>query len=200
MSMVYADETSLTTMGARDRQFNRTVSDTELVAQICQRDERALGILYDRYSTLVYINALRITHDRAVAEEVMQDVFQAIWWVASSFLVDGTVKAWLLGIVRHRAIDATRVRNYQLHTAAVAFHERYVTSSTGRTDDVAEALTVREALTAVPSIQRQVIELAYYGGLTRAEIAIHLGVPVGTVNSRLRLGLLKLRTLLQTSL
>lgn len=191
---------SATTTGPRDHPLSSSASDTLLIAHICQRDERALGVLYDRYGTLVYTIALRITHDRAVAEEVVQDVFQAVWQAAGGFQVEGTVKPWLLGIARHRAIDATRVRNYQAHTTAVAFDEQYIISSIGRTDDVADALTIREALATVPPIQRQVIELTYYSGMTRAEIAIHLGEPVGTVKTRLRLGLLKLRTLLQPSM
>jgi RNA polymerase sigma-70 factor (ECF subfamily) len=194
------EENSAPTPGPKDSPFSNSASDNLLIAHICQRDERALGVLYDRYGTLVYTIALRITRDRAVAEEVVQDVFQAIWQAAGGFQVEGTVKPWLLGIVRHRAIDATRVRNYQVHTTAIAFDEQYIISSIGHTDDVVDALTIREALAAVPPIQRHVIELAYYGGMTRAEIAIHLGEPVGTVKTRLRLGLLKLRTLLQPSL
>ncbi len=94
----------------------RVPSDAFLIRQICQRHEPALGILYDRYSRLIYTVALRITGDQSIAEEVVQDVFSAVWKTAESFHADGNVKSWLNGITRHRAIDTTRVRNFRAQT------------------------------------------------------------------------------------
>ena len=81
------------------------LSDSSLIARIFQRDEQALGFLYDRYDRLVYTIALRITNDRAAAEEVVRDVFQGVWQSAGSFQPGGSVSAWLIGSARHRAID-----------------------------------------------------------------------------------------------
>jgi RNA polymerase sigma-70 factor (ECF subfamily) len=175
--------------------------DEELLALVLRRQEAALGALYDRYGRLVYTIALRITGDRQTAEEVVQDVFQNVWQSAGGFQASaGTFSGWLMSIARHRAIDITRskrerartreqVLDFELPTADDAGLDRAVTQQMLR-----EA--VRSALDTLPANQRQAVELAYYGGLTRAEIAQRLGEPLGTVKTRLRLGLLKLRDLL----
>jgi RNA polymerase sigma-70 factor, ECF subfamily len=179
--------------GAADGALRASVSDSSLLARICRCDEQALGLLYERYGTLVYTIALRITRDRAVAEEVVQDAFQAVWQSAASFQIGGNMAAWLSGIARHGAIDATRARGYRAHARAVEFDDANVAQSSEHIDGRADALTMHEALQALPAKQREAIELAYYGGLTQAVIAARLGTPVGTVNSRLRLGLVALR-------
>jgi RNA polymerase sigma-70 factor (ECF subfamily) len=164
-----------------------------LLARICQRDEQALSLLYDRYATRVYTIALRIMQDRMIAEEVVQDVFHAAWQSAGSFQLGGNTAAWLSGITRYRAIDAMRARGYRIHARTVEFDDAHVAQSSGYTDGSADALTVRAALQALPTKQRETIELAYYGGLTRSVIAACLGEPEGTISSRLRLGLSRLR-------
>jgi RNA polymerase sigma-70 factor, ECF subfamily len=179
--------------GAADGSLSASVRDAILLARICQRDEQALGLLYDRYGTLVYSIALRITHDRAVAEEITQDVFHAIWRSVGGFQIGGNAAAWLSGIARHRAIDATRARGYRMHARTVGFDDANIAHNSGHIDGRADALTLHAALRALPTKQREAIELAYYGGLTRAGIAAQLGAPIGTVNSRLRLGLVALR-------
>lgn len=178
------------------------LGDDELLALIAARHEAALGALYDRYIRLIYGLALRITGDRQTAEEVVQDVFQSVWQTAGSFQPGlGKASAWMTGIARHRAIDATRskrersrAREQALPTSIPldegSLPERAVTQRLERDQ-------IRAALGTLPSNQRQAIELAYYGGLTRNEIAESLGEPVGTVKTRLRLGLLKLRDLLR---
>lgn len=176
--------------------------DDELVALIAQRQEQALGAVYDRYARLVYVVALRITGDRLTAEEVMQDVFQNIWQSAAGFQsTSGAFSSWLMGITRHRAIDAMRSRRERARS-----REQELTPdiSGGATSDSPEQEVdrrllreqVRAALAELPTSQRQAVELAYYGGLTRSEIAESLGEPLGTIKTRLRLGLLKLRDLL----
>jgi RNA polymerase sigma-70 factor (ECF subfamily) len=173
-------------------------ADEELVGRVLRREESALGAIYDRYGRLVYTIALRITGDREAAEEVMQDVFQAVWQGAGSFQAGGSFAAWLTGIARHRAIDLTRSRRYRARARESTLDE-YATGG----DTPAEALVLRtvvqEALQELPQPQRQAIELAYYGGLTHVEIAGRLGEPVGTVKSRMRLGLTRLRDLLRTA-
>jgi RNA polymerase sigma-70 factor (ECF subfamily) len=178
------------------------VSDEELMALVLRRQEAALGALYDRYSRLVYTVALRITGDRETTEEVMQDVFQNVWQAAASFQPGvGAFSSWLLGITRHRSIDVTRSKRERGRAREQTFGDAPPPGAESTVDlEVDQRMlreTVRTALGALPTSQRQAIELAYYGGLTRAEIAERLNEPLGTVKTRLRLGLLKLRDLLQ---
>jgi RNA polymerase sigma-70 factor (ECF subfamily) len=175
--------------------------DDELLALIACGDEPALAILYDRYSGLVYTIAMRVTGDRQTAEEVMQDVFQGVWQTAGSYQTGrGACAAWLVGIARHRAIDATRSKRERARTREQTIERPGFAETTGAPDpeltdlDLREA--VRTALDALPPAQRQAVELAFYSGLTRVEIAERLGEPLGTVKTRMRLGLLKLRDLL----
>jgi RNA polymerase sigma-70 factor, ECF subfamily len=172
-------------------------SDTALLMQVQQRDEHALRLLYDRYGRLVYTIALHITGDKLLAEEVVQDAFYAIWQSAASFQLDRSARAWMIGIVRHRAIDAVRTRQYRARA-------RETVLTTSATMDVLtlpdEQLqirvlgqVVRDALTKLSVTEQQIIGLAYYGGFTGMEIASRLQLPLGTVKSRLRNALIKLR-------
>jgi RNA polymerase sigma-70 factor, ECF subfamily len=160
-----------------------------------------LSAIYDRYGRLVFTIALRITGEREAAEEVMQDVFQAVWQSVGSFQPGGSFAAWLAGIARHRAIDLTRSRRYRARARESALEE--YTAGDAAWDAPADALVLRTivqaALNELPPPQRQTIELAYYGGLTHVEIAGRLGEPVGTVKSRMRLGLTRLRDLLRAA-
>jgi RNA polymerase sigma-70 factor (ECF subfamily) len=176
--------------------------DDELLALVARGDEAALGAVYDRYGGLVYTIALRVTGDRQTAEEVAQDVFQGVWQTAGSYQAGrGACAAWLVGITRHRAIDAMRSKRERARTREQTIEVGGFAETTGAPDpqmsdfDVRDS--VRSALDTLPPPQRQAIELAYYGGLTRVEIAERLGEPLGTVKTRLRLGLLKLRDLLR---
>lgn len=178
-----------------------SATDEELMALVLRRQEAALGAIYDRYIRLVYAVALRITGDRETAEEVVQDVFQNVWQAAGSFQPGvGSFAAWLLGIARHRAIDATRSKRERARAREQTLDDfRPTGEEVSLEREVDQRLlrdTVRAALDTLPANQRQAIELAYYGGLTRAEIADRLNEPLGTVKTRLRLGLLKLRDLL----
>lgn len=173
-------------------------SDIELVARLRRRDELALGMMYDIYHRLVYAIALRITGAHEAAEEVTQDVFQTVWVSIDSFRLDASLPAWLVGITRHRAIDHTRTRRFRARNYEQQLDDRRC-SEPG--DGSAEALVLREAIRAaldgLPAPQRQALYLAFYGGMTHAEIADQIGQPVGTVKSRIRLGLLRLRESLE---
>ena len=171
--------------------------DETLLGLIRSRDEHALHSLYDRYSRLVYSIALRITGDACSAEEVTQDAFQAVWQRASQFRPSaGSVQAWLSAIVRHRAIDEVRSRWHRAQQMEInldtlpdlqgAMERGWEHLSLMRAD-------LAEALANLPVKQRQAIELAFYGGLTSPEIASRLDESVGTIKSRLRLGLARLR-------
>lgn len=179
-----------------------SLRDDDLVSLVAQRHEAALGAVYDRYGRLVYTVALRITGDRQTAEEVVQDVFQNVWQAAGTFQPGmAAFSSWLLGITRHRAIDATRSKRERSRSREqeLTFDMPVTTSAP---DDVVGMRLLRDdirtALDELPNNQRQAIELAYYGGLTRAEIAERLGEPIGTIKTRLRLGLGKLRDLLRS--
>lgn len=176
--------------------------DDELLALIASGDEPALGVIYDRYSGLVYTIALRVTGDRQTAEEVMQDVFQGVWQTAGSYQAGrGACAAWMVGIARHRAIDVSRSKRERARNREQTYDQDGFAETTGAPDpgltdlDLREA--VRAALDTLPPSQRQAVELAYYSGFTRVEIAERLGEPIGTIKTRLRLGLLKLRDLLR---
>jgi RNA polymerase sigma-70 factor (ECF subfamily) len=188
------EPTRLTTGRARP---GGAPADEELIARVSWREEPALGEIYDRYNRLVYSIALRIVGDRESAEEVVQDVFQAVWLSAGSFQPSGSFSAWLIGITRHRAIDATRSKRYRARAREDLLDD---TRLAGAGESAADTLmlrsVVRAALEQLPHSQRQAIELAYYGGLTHNEIAVRLGEPVGTIKSRMRMGLMKLRELL----
>jgi RNA polymerase sigma-70 factor (ECF subfamily) len=175
-----------------------TLADHNLLLRIGVRDERALAALYDRYSGLVYTLALRIVGDRDLAQEVLQDVFWQCWQGAGQYdQTRGRVAAWLMGIARNRAVDLLRSRQHQARLRegeALALPD-----DRGRLvqQDSSEAVllrqVVRDALTALPTAQRQTIELAYYDGLTQAEIAQKMEAPLGTVKTRMRDALERLR-------
>ena len=180
-----------------------TLRDEELLELIVRRQDAALGEIYDRYGRLTYTIALRITGDRETAEEVVQDVFQNVWQAAGGFQSGiGSFSAWLLGIARHRAIDATRSKRERARSREQNLSEDLpLAAETDIERSVQQSLlreAVGKALKELPNNQRQAIELAYYGELTRVEIAERLGEPLGTVKTRLRLGLTKLRDLLST--
>jgi RNA polymerase sigma-70 factor (ECF subfamily) len=176
----------------------RGLADEELM-QLARRGEaRAFEVIYDRHSQAAFSLAYRIMGTRAGAEDVMQEAFLSIWRSGERYdRRRGSVRTWVLGIVHHRGIDA--LRRATVHSRRRAgdegIEERF--EAPERTDAEAarreEALTVREALGALPPDQVQVIELAYFGGFTHTEIAEMLDAPVGTVKGRMRLGLKKLR-------
>ena len=174
--------------------------DEEVLVLIARGDEQALGALYDRYGRLIFGLALRIVGDRLTAEEVVQDVFQLVWQHTSGFRPEaGSVAGWIVGIARHRAIDRIRSQKHKARQQDTPIDDAMaaVLSDSSNVEQEAVSRTdVRAALGELPAEQRQAIELAYYGGLTAVEIASSMGTPVGTVKTRLRLGLSKLRTVL----
>lgn len=179
-------------------------SDLELLTQVRQRRRYALEQLYDRYSARALGLAYKTLHDRDLAEEIVLDAFWRVWDRAEQFeLGRGSFASWFYGIVRHLAIDELRRRE-----ARPAPHDddeleaamaREATLEQDVSHVVERRLTadsVQNALLALPPNQREVIHLAYFEGLTRKEIARRLGQPLGTVHTRARLGLDKLRVLL----
>ena len=173
-------------------------SEAELMRQVAAGEIGGLETLYDRYHAAAYALALRITTETGLAEDVVQDSFLGLWRNAGRYAEDkGSVKGWLLAIVRHRAIDSMRRRRNGV-TIGDETEEPLPASLTlpdiwpevaGRLD----AEKVRLALGKLPEQQRDAIELAYFDGLTQREIATRTGAPLGTVKSRMRLGLVSLR-------
>ena len=171
--------------------------DRRILARIADGELNALEALYDRYRTVAYSIALRVTGDATLAEDVLQEAFLGAWRHAGRYAeVRGSVKTWLLAIVHHRAVDAVRRRRPTAalpETADVAPPALTLPDVWGEVSADLDADTVRGALEVLPDAQREAIELAYFGGLTQQEIAERTGAPLGTVKGRMRLGLLAMR-------
>ena len=179
------------------------LSDAELIGRAGDGEARALEVLYDRYSSVVFSFALRLVGDRQLAEEVLQEVFFRAWQQGGSFSQKrGTFITWLLSITHNLAIDEIRKRRRRPQKAESEEPEAVLAAvpDTGSGADVEDEVwlgalreTIVGALDQLPPPQREAIELAYYQGLTQREIAEALGEPLGTIKTRMRLGLLKLR-------
>ena len=178
--------------------------DESLIQQVAQLSEGALSQLYDRYSDLVFSIALAIVDDRSTAEEITLDVFMRVWQKAASYRADqAKVRTWLSHIARHHAIDILRRRSIRLDHYALSW-DGIPLSDTVTIQDPQELIELslgRErvciAIAQLPQDQKQALALAYYGGLTQVEIAETLHQPLGTIKTRLRLAMQKLRHLLQ---
>jgi RNA polymerase sigma-70 factor (ECF subfamily) len=180
-------------------------SDLELLERVRRRDEEALAALYDRYGGLVFTVALRVLGDRDLAEEVMQDTFLRCWTGVETYRPErGHAAGWLMGIARNRAVDVLRSRQHQARLRErIALPEPDAPGEPAvpdQTEQIVTGQTVAAALGTLPASQRRVVELAYYGGLTQVEIARTLGEPLGTVKTRTRAALERLRELLRPHL
>jgi RNA polymerase sigma-70 factor (ECF subfamily) len=172
--------------------------DHVLVEALAGRDLSALSVLYDRYGRVSYTLAYRILGEPEAAEDVVQDAFLAAWRGAGTFRRErGNARSWLLSIVHHRAVDLLRRRT--------AFRPAPLEAADGTPADAdtaeeaarnVERGSVRAALETLPEAQRRTIELAYFGGYTQSELADLMGVPLGTVKGRMRIGLQKMRRVL----
>jgi RNA polymerase sigma-70 factor (ECF subfamily) len=176
-----------------------TPSDAELLAAMAQKQDGALAALYDRYATVLYSLALKILNDSERAQDVVHEAFLTAWRKAGMYRESrGNVASWLIVLCRNLAIDQYRAkmrlasRRVELETAM-----EYLTSIE---DDPAvmavasdEVRHLREALALLPSEQKQVIEMAYFQGLSQTEIAAATQIPLGTIKTRTRQALLKLR-------
>ena len=168
-----------------------------LIRGMAVRDQSAMSALYDATNRLVYSLVLRILSDPAIAEEVMLDVYMQVWRQASTYDEKrGAPLAWLTTVARSRAID--RLRSGKQRQQREEPLERADNHSTpANVEEAVEASEMRQrvraALEELSPEQREVIELAYYGGLSHSEIAAKLGQPLGTVKTRTRLGMMKLR-------
>lgn len=175
-------------------------SDNELLRAVARGDETALAAIYDRYRLILFGLILRILHDRQEAEDILQEAFLQVWRRAADFdEARGRAFTWLVTIARSRALDRLRALGSRAKIAdEVAQSPR---------DDIGDAAEdalkseqgtiVRQALAELPEEQRRTLVLAYFEGLTQTEIAARLGDPLGTVKTRMRSGMNRLRELLR---
>ena len=175
------------------------INDIELLKAIAAKDETALGSLYDCYRVILFGLLMRILNNREEAEDVLQEVFLQVWRKAADFdQTRGRPFTWLVTLARSRGIDRLRT---------LAARERLAEAGARQTsEEISDAATdafkseqrslVTDALAQLPDEQKRPIMLAYFDGLTQSEIAIRLGAPLGTVKTRMRTGLMRLRELL----
>jgi RNA polymerase sigma-70 factor, ECF subfamily len=177
-----------------------------LIKSLASGDQSAMTTLYDATSRLVYGLALRILNEAPAAEEVLLDVYTQVWRQAAQYDAKrGAPLAWLTTIARSRAIDRLRSGQHerQLKQPLESTEMATATAPGASAEDFTVAAEmqklVRAALETLPTEQREVIELAYYGGLSHSEIAVKLGQPLGTVKTRTRLAMMKLREALKST-
>ena len=184
------------------------LDDEGLMQRLFYRDLEAFRALYNRYGSLVYSTSLRVVRDAQLAEDMVQEIFIRIWRKPESYLPQrGRFVTWLTSVTRNRAVDEIRSRNrrFRHETASPEEQEREFPGPEGDDPALTAELSdqrrlVVAALSGLPPEQRQIIELAYFGGLTQAEIAQRLSQPLGTVKTRIRLGMQKLRAALTPDL
>jgi RNA polymerase sigma-70 factor (ECF subfamily) len=188
-------EPEIAARGGRGLDSDRT--DRETMDRLAGGDLGALDRLYEHYGAMSFSIAYRITGDRAAAEDVVQEAFLGAWRNAARYADGrGTVRTWLLSIVHHRAIDAVRRRRPTAELPETETNLPGALTLPDTWEEVAVGLdraAIQVALSRISGVQREAIELAYFGGLTQTEIAERTGVPLGTVKGRLRLGLDGLR-------
>ena len=187
-------------------QVERNAEDARLLARVKERDQTALGELYDRYAPLVQAIALKVVKDVAEADDLAQEVFVQIWNKASLFAVDkGSPYTWIVTITRRKAID--RLRSKELINRGAELGDRAKFLTIEDTAYLANPLhaainseydaLMRNGLAQLSLEQRSIIEMSYYEGFTQQQISRQLQVPLGTVKTRMRQGLLALRDILR---
>jgi RNA polymerase sigma-70 factor (ECF subfamily) len=182
------------------RKHHAHLSDEALVALVARGDESALAELYDRVGRVAYGLASRVLRDERLAEDAVQEGFLALWRTAAAFRAErAKASTWILTLVHRRAVDLVR-REERRRTEPIG---EEVVGRAGAVESTEEAAWLRferervqQALGQLPDVQREAIELAYYGGFSQSELADRLGVPLGTIKSRMFAGLARLRELL----
>ena len=190
-------------------QVRATWTDEALMVAVTNHDDTAFAVVYDRYVDLVYSTSLRVLADTQMAEDVTQDVFVRLWRRPESFIAErGRFLSWLMSVARNRAVDELRARGRRRRRESdILSPSDEAHSVVADGDDPLksaqlheEQVAVREALRTLPQEQRVALELAYFGGLTQQEIAAHLHEPLGTIKTRIRLGMMKLRRALESKI
>ncbi len=192
---------------------NTSEKELELIGRITMKEEKALAELYDRYSKLLFSIILRIVKNREDAEEILHTVFLQIWDKAGLFdLNKGNLYSWLITLARNKGIDKIRTKNFKEQYNRTGLNKademelekkyglEYNTDLLQMFDASERTLIISKALNELPSEQKKVIELAYFEGLTQAEMSEILNIPLGTVKTRTRQALIKLEGLLSKEL
>ena len=179
------------------------LTDEEIIARLKNDESWAMSVLYDRYARLVFSLALKILNDRGAAEETVQEVFVKVWKRCREYDARrGKFSSWLTGIAHNHAIDELRRRRVRPSASEGDDDAMDTVLDEGPAPlDLAvqslERRRIVDALRGIPQEQRRAIELAYFEGLTQQEISDRLGQPLGTIKTRMRLGMQKLKTLLE---
>mgnify|MGYP003995379761 FL=1 len=182
------------------------LEDLELLAKISEKDRQALAELYDRYGRRVFALAVRMLNDPVGSEEVTQDVFMSVWRRGASYTSKkGKFTTWLFSIAHNRTIDELRKRkrDRSRENTDIDDHLNIQSSDISPADAAvaqSEYLQIRAAMEKLPVEQKHVVDLSYFKGLTQTEIAMKTGQPLGTVKTRMRLALKKLRTALSAEM
>ena len=184
------------------RKHHAHLSDEALVALVARGDEDALAELYDRVSRIAYGLALRVLRDERHAEDAVQEAFLQVWRNAAAFRAErAKASTWILTLVHRRAVDL--VRREERRQAEPLTEDTDLAQASEQTEEAAwlrfERERVQVALKKLPDVQREALELAYYGGFSQSELADRLGVPLGTIKSRMFAGLARLREILDES-
>ncbi len=181
-----------------------SLDDQQLIQRVSQVDKDALEALYVRYQTPVYSLAMFMLKHPALAEEATQDIFLNIWLKASSFNSErGQPKAWIMSVAHHKIVDVIRSRRRTIINTDPADYETLDllpaggASTEAQVEQTLERERIMRALETIPESQRQVIMLAYFEGFSQSEMAVKLDQPLGTVKTRVRLAMQKLRTVLE---
>jgi RNA polymerase sigma-70 factor (ECF subfamily) len=173
-----------------------TTEDAALLTQVKLGDERAMADLYDRYSRVVYSVALRVLRDPSAAEDILQEIFMQIWRSPDSFIeTRGSLGGWLAVVARNRTIDALRRRRPMDSTSDIDLASSYNLADEAERQRMMDK--ARGILHTLPTEQRKTLEMAFFDGLTHAEIAEMTGNPLGTVKTRIRSALITIRKALQ---
>jgi RNA polymerase sigma-70 factor (ECF subfamily) len=177
------------------------LSDEALVALVARGDENALAELYDRVGRVAYGIAYRILRDERLAEDAVQEGFLAVWRSAAAFRPErAKASTWIVTLVHRRAVDIVRREERRRADPLESDERSDVVDPAGSAEDEAwlgfERERVQSALRGLPDAQRETLELAYYGGYSQSELAERLGVPLGTIKSRMFAGLSRLREVL----
>jgi RNA polymerase sigma-70 factor (ECF subfamily) len=175
-----------------------------LIQQVAKQDRDAFSQLYDRFSTLVFTLAMRMLKARSDAEDLLQEVFVQVWRQAKNYSAErGSPEAWIVNIARSRAIDKIRSIRRMQKSFVLTDDPAHAESSENVESSAADSetrLAMNSAMANLPETQRKVLELAYFDGLTQSEIADRLAEPLGTVKTRMRSGIQKLKVILGTKL
>lgn len=203
MSAVYAIMPGLPfrlSLRSRVSVYQPALALDELLTLVVRRDREAFSDLYDELSPLVFGLALRTTKSRALAEEVTQEVFIQVWHQADRFdSSKGSVRSWVATLAHRRSVDAVRKTQASSDREDALLPDPPLPDVADEVVENAERTRVRAAIGELSDLQREAIELAYFGGLTYREVAERLGAPLGTVKTRMRDGLAKIRAIMEHS-